>query len=89
MGRLSAEDMLNHADRETALRWHLQSNHFPPVPLSMLRVARVSIACMESEDWDVKIPLPAGVLYHGQSVVSAIDACRALHLDVFIEVENR
>lgn len=63
MGRTQAQDMVNMVDPETALRWHLQSNHYPPVPESMVAPCQKAIALATEEKWDELIDLPEGVRY--------------------------
>jgi len=43
MGHLQATEFANRTDLDTGLRWHLQSNHFPAIPLDFLWVAKGAI----------------------------------------------
>ena len=53
MGRLQAEEMQNWADFDTALRWHIRSNHFPPVPSEWIPVAKQCIEkARDIPTWD-------------------------------------
>lgn len=66
MGSLAAQDMLNHAPSlDVALTWHLRSNHFPPHPLFMVRVAREALEAADDLDWMREIALPQGCETHG------------------------
>lgn len=66
MGSLAAQDMLNHAPSlDVALTWHLRSNHYPPHPLFMVRVAREALEAADDLDWMREIPLPQGCETHG------------------------
>lgn len=66
MGRLQALEMGRHApDLDAALRWHLGSNHFPPIPLDNLEpakkaieIANRAIAEDDPELWDHLIHIP-------------------------------
>lgn len=39
MGKLQATEMANLVGLETGIRWHLQSNHYPPYPEALVSVA--------------------------------------------------
>lgn len=68
MGSLAAADMAAHTTPEqldTALTWHLRSNHFPPHPLFMVRVAREALEAADDLDWNRGIDLPQGCETHG------------------------
>lgn len=60
MGYNSALDMAAHAPLETALHWHLRSNHFPPVPAAFVATCSAAILAAQDEDWDAEIALPQG-----------------------------
>jgi hypothetical protein len=83
--------MLEVADRERALSWHLNSNHFPPIP-EVYEAAVEAIIAGEQEDWDRDIPLPAGVTYRDQDYAPAWACIEAWHLQGFLvdseEVED-
>ena len=86
MGYSSARDMLEHTNLTTALRWHLTSNHFPPVPESCLPVARKAIHYAKREEWDRRLRLPEGMTHrHTGSLASVAECVRAWHLDAFLE----
>jgi hypothetical protein len=89
MGYLQAAEMAALApDRETALRWHLQSNHYPPVPTSMISVCEAAIDATIDGDYDDEIELPEGVRYQGNNTAPAWAIVEAHHLDAFIEGAN-
>lgn len=60
MGALQAAEMARWSDRPTALRWHLQSNHYPPVSLAFLPVVERAIDLAESGHFDTTLALPNG-----------------------------
>lgn len=68
-----------------ALSWHLTSNHYPSVPLSMLDACVLAIGYMNEEDTDANITLPEGVLWRGQTVAPAWAVVDAYHLESFLE----
>lgn len=78
MGSLQASEFAQLADLDTALRWHLQHNHYPPVPLSMLSACKVAISAIQDGEPSEKVQLPNGVY------ALAIEIVRAYHLDPFI-----
>lgn len=85
MGRHSLEDMLSVTDRATTLRWHLQHNHYPPVPLAMLPVCKAAIEALENGEPNLEITLPDGVTFRGDRAPRAWRLVAALHLDAFVQ----
>ena len=72
-------------DMETQMRIHLTSNHYPPVPTSMIQ------PCIEAIDavndlglWDLEIPLPEGVFYKYQNTAPAHAIIENHHLEAWI-----
>lgn len=59
MGALQAQEMAAmEIDLETALGWHLQSNHYPPIPKSMVPVCLEAIDAYWEDDTNRLIKLP-------------------------------
>lgn len=89
MGSTSLADMLELSDRDNALRWHLRSNCYPPVPSSMFPIARDAIvACIDGK-YDTALRLPDGVTTQGgYTTCSASFVVRALHLELFVSHEE-
>ena len=54
-------------DLETQIAYHLQGNHYPPVPLSMVQPCIDAIDAYYDEDYDRFIAMPEGVFYKGMS----------------------
>ena len=71
-----------------ALTWHLQSNHYPPIPVSMVRPCILAIRACESGDDDRQIGLPKGISYRGESKAPACEFVRNYHLDSFLSQEE-
>lgn len=69
-----------------ALVWHLRSNHYPPIPLSMLGTAERAIELVNDDEGDELVELPEGVesRRHGKSV-PAWDVIEELHLQAFLD----
>lgn len=91
MGRLAAEDMAAlNLNRRSALIWHLQSNHFPPVPHVWLDVAeRVIDRLNAGGDREEKIPHPVFRSAEGvPETVTLGEVARHLHLDPWLDTEE-
>ena len=88
MGSLQAHEMARLADFDTALRWHLSSNHYPPIPLSMLAPCKAAIAAYQGADYTREILLPAGVAYRGCATSPASAIVEQHHLAAFLEQEE-
>lgn len=70
-----------------ALSWHLSSNHYPPVPSSMIGPCIDAIEAAVDEDWDREITLPADTLWKGKSTAPASAIVEDHHLEFFVEAE--
>ena len=82
MGSLQASEMAEYADLDTALTWHLRSNHYPPVPLTMLEPCKQAIDAYWEDDLDRQIDLN-GSFYRGKSFAPAREIIIAHHLDAW------
>lgn len=69
---------------ERALAWHLQSNHYPPVPLGMVDLCIAAIDAANEDDYEREIVLPEGVTYKGQTTSPAWAFIDNLRLEAFI-----
>ena len=87
MGNLQAREMaeLGADNIEQALAWHLQSNHFPPIPTTMVKPCLAAIDAYWEDDLDKLIPLPEGVGYRGLTVAPARDIIIQHHLDAWCD----
>ena len=79
------EDLGIHLDMETQIGIHLSSNHYPPVPLSMVK------PCIEAIDavndlglWNADIELPEGITWKGNTTAPAHAIIEAHHLDAWL-----
>lgn len=85
MGSLAAMDMVEQADPDTALRWHLTSNHFPPLPGDIFPVAKRVIARINAgEEWHKQVRLPEGTTWRGRRLAPLWACVDAWHLDAFL-----
>lgn len=88
MGRLQAFDIQKFANFETALRWHLSHNHYPPVPTAMYEPCVEAIEAANEDDWDREIDLTGIAQYRGKDSAPAHAIIDAHHLDAFIMGTN-
>ena len=82
MGSLQASEMAALNDLDTALTWHLRSNHYPPVPLTMLEPCKQAIDAYWEDDLDRQIDLN-GSYYRGEPFAPAREIIIAHHLDAW------
>ncbi len=85
MGSLQAMEMAEILDLDTALSWHLSSNHFPPVPLTMVQACKEAIWACNGGDADKLISLPEGVGYRGLTAAPAWAIVKGHHLAAWLE----
>jgi len=83
MGNLQATEMANTPEltMEQALTWHLQVNHYPPVPTSMVQVCMEAIDAYWEDALDKEISLPEGISFRGSETAPARDIIIQHHLD--------
>ena len=86
MGYMQAKEMSRLADLDTALSWHLQSNHYPPIPLSMIPACKAAIDAYRDDDITRDILLPLGIRWRGEVMAPASALVNDLHLVAFTEV---
>ena len=73
-------------DLEMAISIHLQSNHYPPVPLSMVQPCIDAIDAAWNQDYNLMIELPQGVTYRGGATSApAYAIIENHHLDPWIQ----
>ena len=93
MGRMFAEDLASELDLERALEIHLQSNHYPPVPVEMVPacIEAIDVYCND-EDIDTEIPLPVvngfQVTYQGRNTSPAWAIVEQHHLDAWLPYDE-
>jgi hypothetical protein len=88
MGYSTALDLSNELDIEVAIGYHLQGNHYPPVPLSMVEPCIEAIDAFYDEDYNREIALPEGVLWRGQVTAPASAIVDAHHLNAWLPEEE-
>jgi hypothetical protein len=69
---------------EQAITIQLRSNHYPPVPLSMVQPCIDALDAYYDEDYDRMIQLPAPVLWKGRDQAPASAIIEAHHLEAWL-----
>jgi hypothetical protein len=75
-------------DLETQIAYHLQGNHYPPVPLSMVQPCIDAIDAYYENDAMRFIPMPEGVFYKGMSHAPAWAIIEQHHLDFWLPQDD-
>lgn len=85
MGALQAREFAANTEitMEQAIGWHLQGNHYPPVPLSMVTPCVEAIDAFWADELDKEIDLPEGVSYRGMTTAPAREIIINHHLDAW------
>ena len=81
---LADSDLFPELDLETAIGYHLQGNHYPPVPLSMVQPCIDAIDAYHDEDYNRLIELPAPITWRDQNTAPASAIVEAHHLDAWL-----
>ena len=86
MGYNTALDFAENIDisLEQAIGYHLQGNHYPPVPLSMVQPCIEAIDAYYDEDTDREIEMPEGVSYKGKTTAPAWAIIEQHHLSAWL-----
>jgi hypothetical protein len=96
MGSITAIGLADTTlDLETQLAYHLQGNHYPPIPKIMIQPCIEAIDAAYDEDWDRKINLPCDgvdkdgepfqITWKGNTWTTASMLIDHAHLQWFIE----
>ena len=80
---LASNDLLD-LDLETQIEIHLTSNHYPPVPRSMVQPCIDAIDAYYEEDYNKLIEMPEGVSYRGSNYAPASAIIEQHHLDAWL-----
>jgi hypothetical protein len=81
---LADNDLFPELDLEMAISIHLQSNHYPPVPLSMVEPCIEAIDAYYEDNYDKMIEMPEGVSYKGNTHAPAWAIIEQHHLDAWL-----
>jgi hypothetical protein len=63
---------------------HLTSNHYPPVPTSMVPVCIEAISAYNDEAYHREIALPEGVTWKGKTTAPVYALIEAHHLEAWL-----
>jgi len=86
MGSNLAYDLANGGlDLSTAIGYHLQGNHYPPVPLTMVEPCIEAIFAYDEGEADREIPMPEGVSYKGRDTAPAWAIIEQHHLEAWCD----
>lgn len=89
MGRLTAMEIAEtELTLEDQITWHLKSNHFPPIPKSMVKPCIEAIDAANDGDWEKLVSLPEGTGYRGLTVAPVHAIVEAHHLETWITNEG-
>ena len=69
---------------EDSIGIHLQANHYPPVPRSMVQPCIDAIDAYYDEDYQRLIDLPAPITWRDKSQAPASAIVEAHHLDAWL-----
>lgn len=87
MGAMTAMDLANGdlgLSLEDSIRIHLTSNHYPPVPASMVPACIEAIDCVNSGMPMALVDLPEGVSFRGSTKAPAYDIVEQHHLEFWL-----
>lgn len=85
MGHFGLVGMLEgDVELRQAMKWHLQSNHYPPVPGEMADACFEAIDLYNAEEYKAEVPLPEGVTFRGKKSVPAWELIERMHLEPFV-----
>ena len=86
MGRMSLQGMLELNGTDTTLRWHLMYNHYPPLPVQAIEIAKQAIYKADNGEWNAEISLEdAGISWRGKNSVPVSACIEAWHLEDFLD----
>lgn len=86
MGALHAMELADsELDLEKQITYQLRSNHYPPVPTSMVPVCIEALDAVNTDgDWEKEITLPEGVLWRGSTTAPAYAIIEQHHLEFWV-----
>ena len=71
-------------DLSTAIGIHLSSNHYPPVPTSMVLPCIEALEAYWEDETDREIPMPEGITYKGFNTAPAWAIVEQHHLEAWL-----
>lgn len=73
---------------EVALAAHLQSNHYPPLPTSLVAACIAALEAAADDDWGRLVALPDGLQLRDRDAVPADELIEAAHLSAFLQADE-
>jgi hypothetical protein len=87
MGSNFANDLADYdlgLDLSTAIGIHLSTNHYPPIPNSMVLPCIEALEAYWEDQTDLEINMPEGVSYKGKNTAPAWAIIEAHHLEAWL-----
>lgn len=94
MGHNTASDLANLSDYGIELSYedqiaiHLTSNHYPPVPTSMVQPCIQAINAYNNDEPNLEIELPEPVEYKGRNTAPAWAIVEQHHLEAWLDQDD-
>ena len=88
MGNRTATEIAGLMTMEQGLAYHLQGNHYPPVPLSMVKPCVEAINAYWEDNFNLEIEMPEGVFYKGKTTAPAWAIIEQHHLNAWCESDE-
>ena len=88
MGYTTAIGLAEELSLEAGLAYHLQANHYPPVPVTMVDACIEAIDAYWADDFGREINLPEGIKWRGQTTAPAHAIIDAHHLDPWLQQDD-
>jgi hypothetical protein len=85
MGYTTALGLAEDLSLEAGLAYHLQANHYPPVPVAMVQPCIDAIDAFNEQEYSRDINLPEGISWRGQTSCPASAIVDAHHLEAWCE----
>jgi len=82
---LNDKDLFPDLSLEQSITIQLRSNHYPPVPYSMVPICIEAINAYNDGDYSKRINLPEGISWRGEETAPANAIIEQHHLENWIE----
>jgi hypothetical protein len=89
MGRFTAEGINEIAELslKQKLAWHLQGNHYPPIPEIMVKPCMEAIELANQGYWTAEVEMPVGTSYRGKTSAPVSAIVEQHHLETFLDTD--
>lgn len=94
MGTTGAMGMADEVNRGNvqlvvALDWHLTSNHYRPLPHTMIPIAVWAIEQANEGNWEGTHTMPRGIQFRYCDEITVEEAVESMHLESFLAYEDQ